>query len=113
MKPRPHIRREKKYTEAGLRQTKGEKVYEKTCLTVRHVFRQIDMEFSLWYNRDNKSGICGGEQYAMLLIKNLETPRLTIRSWQKSDKDFTLSLWGDKENGKYMSDPIRENMDEA
>ncbi len=22
------------------------------------------------------------------------------------------SLWGDKENGKYMSDPIRENMDE-
>ena len=49
----------------------------------------------------------------MLLIRNLETPRLTIRSWQKSDKDFTLSLWGDKENGKYMSDPIRENMDEA
>ena len=49
----------------------------------------------------------------MLLIKNLETPRLTIRSWQKSDKGFTLSLWGDKENGKYMSDPIRENMDEA
>ena len=48
----------------------------------------------------------------MLLIRNLETPRLTIRSWQKSDKDFTLSLWGDKENGKYMSDPIRENMDE-
>ena len=58
MKHRPHIRREKKYTEAGLRQTKGEKVYEKTCLTVRHVFRQfrqIDMEFSVWYNRDNKS----------------------------------------------------------
>ena len=49
----------------------------------------------------------------MLLIRNLETPRLTIRSWQKSDKDFTLFLWGDKENGKYMSDPIRENMDEA
>ena len=49
----------------------------------------------------------------MLLMKNLETPRLTIRSWQKSDKDFTLSLWGDKENGKYMSDPIRENMDDA
>ena len=49
----------------------------------------------------------------MLLNKNLETPRLTIRSWRKSDKDFTLSLWGDKENGKYMSDPVRENMDEA
>ena len=49
----------------------------------------------------------------MLFIENLETPRLTIRSWRKSDKDFTLSLWGDKENGKYMSDPVRENMDEA
>ena len=49
----------------------------------------------------------------MLLVKNLETPRLTIRSWRNSDKDFTLSLWGDKENGKYMSDPILENMDEA
>lgn len=49
----------------------------------------------------------------MLLNENLETPRLTIRSWLKSDKDFTLSLWGDKENGKYMSDPVRENMDEA
>ena len=28
----------------------------------------------------------------MLLTKNLETSRLTIRSWNKSDKDFTLSL---------------------
>lgn len=49
----------------------------------------------------------------MLLIRNPETPRLTLRSWRKSDKDFTLSLWGDRENGKYMSDPVRENMDEA
>ena len=49
----------------------------------------------------------------MLLIKNPETPRLRLRSWRKSDKDFTLSLWGDRENGKYMSDPVRENMDEA
>lgn len=49
----------------------------------------------------------------MLLINPLETPRLRIRSWRKSDKDFTLSLWGDKENGRYMSDPVRENMDEV
>ena len=39
----------------------------------------------------------------MLLINNLETQRLMIRSWRRSDKEFTLSLWGDKENGKYMS----------
>ena len=48
----------------------------------------------------------------MLLIKDIETPRLMIRSWNRSDTDFTLSLWGDKENGKYMSDPARENQDE-
>jgi len=44
----------------------------------------------------------------MLLFKNMETPRLTIRSWQKSDKDFTLSLWGDKENGKYTYTVLRK-----
>lgn len=49
----------------------------------------------------------------MLLADSMETPRLIIRSWRRSDKDFTLSLWGDKENGKYMSDPVRENMNEA
>ena len=49
----------------------------------------------------------------MLMSRNLETPRLTIRSWKRSDKEFTLSMWGDKENGKYMIDPVRENMDEV
>ena len=49
----------------------------------------------------------------MLLTNPLETPRLRLRSWRKSDKDFTLSLWGDKENGKHMSDSVRENMDEV
>ncbi len=49
----------------------------------------------------------------MLLDKSLETPRLTIRSWHMSDRDFTLSLWGDRENGRFMCDPVRENMDET
>lgn len=48
----------------------------------------------------------------MKLTKDIETPRLLIRSWQKNDKDFTLSLWGDRENGKYMSDPTYDNYDE-
>ena len=48
----------------------------------------------------------------MLLNQNIETQRLVIRSWRRADKDFTLSLWGDKENGRYMSDPSGENMDE-
>ena len=49
----------------------------------------------------------------MLLTKNIETPRLTIQSWGKTDTDFTLELWGDAENGKYMSDPSSENQDEG
>ena len=48
----------------------------------------------------------------MMLSRDIETPRLRIRSWRKSDRKFTLSLWGDRENGKYMSDPAFENMDE-
>ena len=48
----------------------------------------------------------------MILAKGIETQRLLIRSWNKDDKDFTLKLWGDRENGKYMSDPAFENIDE-
>lgn len=44
----------------------------------------------------------------MLLNNNLETSRLIIRSWKRTDTDFTLNLWGDRENGKYMSDPARK-----
>ena len=45
--------------------------------------------------------------------RNIETPRLTVRAWRRSDRDFTLDLWGDRETGRYMIDPARENMDEA
>ena len=48
----------------------------------------------------------------MLLKRNIETPRLILRSWRRTDTDFTLSLWGDAENGKYMSDPVCENQSE-
>ena len=48
----------------------------------------------------------------MMLAKGIETPRLLIRSWRKTDKAFTLSLWGDRENGRYMSDPVCENIDD-
>ena len=48
----------------------------------------------------------------MILAKNIETPRLLIRSYQRNDKGFILSLWGDRENGKYMADPACENVDE-
>ena len=42
----------------------------------------------------------------------IDTPRLEIRTYRPEDKEFILSTWGDRENGKYMCDPARENMDE-
>ena len=48
----------------------------------------------------------------MKLSEDLITPRLRIRSHRTGDKAFVLSMWGDRENGKYMSDPAAENMDE-
>ena len=48
----------------------------------------------------------------MKLENRIETPRLIIRPYGKSDRDFCLSLWCDKENGRYMADPAIENADE-
>ena len=43
-----------------------------------------------------------------MVIKNLETSRLVIRSTKKEDTDFCLDIWLDDEMGKYMSDPPRD-----
>lgn len=48
----------------------------------------------------------------MLLAKDIETPRLRIRTYRLADRDFILALWGDRENGKYMVDPTAEHRDE-
>lgn len=46
-------------------------------------------------------------------IKNkLIGKRIAIRSYLKSDLDFVGEMWFDKENGKYLSDPEREYIDE-
>ena len=45
-------------------------------------------------------------------LENIETERLLLRSYCDDDRDYCLSLWSDKENGKYLSDPISENIDE-
>ena len=42
----------------------------------------------------------------------IETPRLVIRSWRKTDRDATVAMWCDPENGKYMTEPVIENVDE-
>ena len=54
----------------------------------------------------------GGRDNNMELAKNLETPRLVIRSCRKTDTDFILSIWGDRENGKFMTTAASENVDE-
>ena len=48
----------------------------------------------------------------MQLAEDILTPRLRIRSYCSADRDFILSLWGDRENGRYMIDPAAENRDE-
>lgn len=46
-------------------------------------------------------------------IKNkLTGQRIIIRSYRKSDLDFVSEMWFDKENGRYLSDPEREYIDE-
>ena len=48
----------------------------------------------------------------MKIKDNLTGKRITVRSYRKSDIDFVGSIWFDKENGKYLSDPEREYIDE-
>lgn len=38
--------------------------------------------------------------------------RIIIRNYEKSDLDFLTGMWFDEENGKYMSDPTAEYVDE-
>ncbi len=39
--------------------------------------------------------------------------RIVIRNYEATDLDFLAEMWFDPENGKYMSDPTREYIDEA
>ncbi|MCH5324318.1 MAG: GNAT family N-acetyltransferase [Eubacterium sp.] len=47
-------------------------------------------------------------------IKNdIRTPRLTIRDYKSDDLPYVTAMWFDPENGKYMSDPQKEYVDEV
>ena len=48
----------------------------------------------------------------MHIDKSLSTQRITLRSCQKSDLPFLTSMWFDEENGKYLSDPTEEYVDD-
>lgn len=49
----------------------------------------------------------------MKIINELTTDRLTIRNYEVSDKDFCTGMWYDKENGKYLSDPTQDFVDDV
>lgn len=48
----------------------------------------------------------------MKIEEKLTNKRISIRSYQRSDLDFVSKMWFDKENGKYLSDPEKEYIDE-
>ena len=48
----------------------------------------------------------------MKISEVIHTERLYIRSYDNSDIDFVSKMWFDKENGKYLSDPTPEYIDE-
>ncbi len=49
----------------------------------------------------------------MMMIKDLETNRLIIKSTRKEDASFCLDIWLDDEMGKYLSDPPRDKADDT
>lgn len=48
----------------------------------------------------------------MRIKGRLTGKRIAVRSYQSSDLDFVSGMWFDKENGKYLSDPEKEYIDD-
>lgn len=46
-------------------------------------------------------------------IEIIETPRLYLRGFEKTDVAFAISVWNDPEMGEYLPDPSLEDMDDA
>lgn len=49
----------------------------------------------------------------MKIDKDLQGKRIRIRNYTEADLAFVTDMWFDRENGKYMSDPTREYVDES
>ncbi len=45
-------------------------------------------------------------------IETIETPRLYLRSFEKEDARFAISIWNDPEMGEYLPDEAMEEPDE-
>jgi len=46
-------------------------------------------------------------------IETIETDRLFIRSFRRTDAGFAISIWNDKEMGEYLPDEAMENIEES
>lgn len=49
----------------------------------------------------------------MRIEKQMTGSRLLIRNYEPSDLAFSTDMWFDEENGKYLSDPLRDYIDET
>lgn len=48
----------------------------------------------------------------MKIEEKLTGKRITLRSYQSSDLDFVSKMWFDRENGRYLSDPEKDFIDD-
>lgn len=46
-------------------------------------------------------------------IQAIETARLYLRSFEKEDARFAISIWNDPEMGEYLPDEAMEEIDES
>lgn len=49
----------------------------------------------------------------MRISNPIQGDRIRIRNYEATDLDFVTDMWLDEENGKYLSDPTRDFVDEA
>lgn len=49
----------------------------------------------------------------MKIEQPIHGKRISLRNYTESDLTFLTDMWFDEENGKYLSDPIRESVDET
>lgn len=48
----------------------------------------------------------------MKIEGTLSSPRITVRNYRRADLPLLTTMWFDAENGKYMSDPTKEYVDD-
>lgn len=50
------------------------------------------------------------ERKFAMKIQRIETPRLYLRGFEKTDADFAISIWNDPEMGEYLLDEAMETV---